>query len=236
MDSTMKYAPRLVLSSVLSLVLVAGCKKKDDPEPAPVASTGTPQVPAPDAVLRAKVRWSSTLPEQHSGTAYFGSGLGDLSTMTSVELNGLPLVDAFDPGFYTIADGGLDLSNNTATWDVIGDNGFPSFTRQNDEIVFPLTDPITSPLIVDKSDGYTLTCTAVGSADSVAFSVGFVRKVLPGNAASCHFSSADLDGLFPTSAFTVQISGITYRTETIGDKRIRFEKERAWAEPVTIVE
>jgi len=233
----MRQPLNLFFLSIVTVLFIVGCKKKDEPVVPPTGGGGTPQVQEPDAILRARVLWSYGLLEYDSGIAFFGSGPGDLNTMTSVSLNGLALTDQFETGFYTITDGGLSLDNNMANWQVVGDNGFPSFTRLNDEIAFAMVNPITSALIVDLSEGYTLTTVGVSSADSVAFTVGFARKVRPANSSSCQFSAADLASISPgTTGFVVAVSGINYRTEVIGGKRIRFEKERTWAEPVTFVE
>jgi len=227
---------KVLILLLAAMLLAPGCKKKDDDTPAAPTggTTPTPNV-APDASLRAAVRWSSSLTEQHSGTAWFSAGTNNLVTMTSVTLNGLALTDALIPEFYRIVDGGLDLSGNAAAWAVVGDNGFPSFTSVNDQIVFPLPNEITSSLTVDLSEGYTLSTWGVGNADSVAFTVGIARKVLSGTTYSCHFTAAEL-ALNPIgTGFTASIAGLTYRTEVIGGKRIQFIKERSWEEPVEFV-
>ena len=233
----MRQPVNLFLLSILSVLFIVGCKKKDEPVVPPVGGGGTPPVQEPDAILRARVLWGNGLLEYDSGIAFFGSGPGDLNTMTSVSLNGLALTDPVDPGFYSIIGGGLSLDNNIAQWEVVGDNGYPSFIRLNDVIAFPMVNPITSALTVDLSEGYTLTSVGVTGADSVVFTVGFARKVRPANSSSCYFSAADLASLTPgATGSIVAVSGINYLTEVIEGKRIRFEKERIWGEPVTFVE
>lgn len=126
---------------------------------------------------------------------------------------------------------GVDFGNGV-TWEVSGANGFGAFTHTPTNN-FPTVTEITSPDVVDKANGYTLTCSTVSGADSTLFLVGNVVKTLAGNATTCTFSASDLSGS-DNGTSLVQIVPYTMSSAVLGGKNICFGKEMVQQQSVTI--
>ena len=113
--------------------------------------------------------------------------------------------------------------SSSVNWTVSGDNGFPAFSHTPTN-AFPTVTEVTSAATVTKSAGYTLTCDAVGQADSVLFLVGDVGFTKAGNATSHTFSAADLSSLSTGPNF-VQIVPYTFSSRSYGSKNVCFINE-----------
>ncbi|MCW5899682.1 MAG: hypothetical protein KIT10_10465 [Flavobacteriales bacterium] len=234
---------------------MSGCKKDDDPPaPAPPAGGGgggsqtpgtTPNFVGADGLLAAtRVITSQDGPfgpiEFTMGVASGAFSNDDWSTFVSVgavTCNSETLT-AQSNNSYVFMPGaanpsGIDLTaSNNVTWTVAGGNGFPDFDRTITG-PFPGAGPITSSATIVRSQGYTLTSSSVLNADSVVFTLGSLVKTLPGNAASCSFSVAELETL-AAGASLVQIAPYNSTTEDIGGKTIYFVKQASRSRSVTL--
>jgi hypothetical protein len=79
-------------------------------------------------------------------------------------------------------------------WSIEGNQTTPGTNFENSE-GFPTIDAINSGGTVDKSEGYTLSTTAVSNADSVIFTIGNKYHITDGLTTSYTFSSAELSSL-----------------------------------------
>jgi hypothetical protein len=127
---------------------------------------------------------------------------------------------------------GLDF-NNDIQWEVSGANGIPTISYNADVFGFPSVSGITSADVVDKANGYTVTCNSVAGADSVLFLIGGATKTIAGNATSCNFSSAELADV-DTGASVVQIAAYVTNPVDFGSARIYFINEYVQSQSVTV--
>lgn len=126
---------------------------------------------------------------------------------------------------------GIDWSNGV-TWEVSGGNGFGAFTHTPTN-AFPTASEITSPDVVTKASGYTLSCDRISGADSVLFLVGGIHKTLGPSNTSCTFTSSELNTL-ETGTQLVQIVPYTMSSALKGGKTICFGKEMVQQLSVTV--
>ena len=233
----MKKAATLVLLITIVGILIPSCAKEKDTTPATTTTNTAPHDTSsstsspPDAILSATQGGGGVV---HSATALFIAD-SQMVSAGSVSINGLAL-DSLFPGFYTISsnNSALDLSSGAVAWHVAGANGFTGFDRDLSGTAFPAVGNITSDNLVHKASGYTFSCASMAGADSVLFSVGFLlHKMVAGNATSCTFSASELAALSNGDNWSY-ISGYKYTTDTIGGKRIRFDKIRSSAATLTV--
>lgn len=216
---------QLSTAFALSLLLFA-CSKDKEETPTPPTGGGSGSS-APDAILTA--HWN-----EYSNDNAFAVFLANDTPVDvgSVTLNnGAP--DIVSPGAYGWYLSPLDVSTNVS-WVVAGGNGFTGFTREVNFIILPQVDTITSSTEVQKSAGYTLSCTGVSDADSVEFTIGYIpSKTIAGNASSCVFTPEELAAI-PNGPSQCTVRVLSYALETIGGKRIQFQRSSVAFVNVTV--
>lgn len=240
--------------ALLAITFALGACQKDDEEPATPSGGGggtpvTPEEPSttptfPDAhgTLWAVKSFSSTATpigpidfEMGLGIAAFSNnGFTTNVNVGDVALNGTALTPGSTGAYTSVSPTSIvDIDVSSVEWVVAGGNGFAGFTRTVNDFPLPGVGTVTSAENVVRSDGYTLSCSFTGDADSVLFMVGGVAKTLEGGSSSCTFSAAELSGL-AAGANMVQIAAYSYSSEVIGGKNIYFGKETVRSKSVTI--
>lgn len=209
MNRTLNYA------WALSILLFACSKKEETPAPTPGGNT---PIIAADAVLNA--HWVEN--GEDNASAIFLANDTTTVAVGNVTLNNVT-PDGSSSGVYNWNTTPLDVSANV-TWVVPGGTGFTGFTREVNDIPLPQIDDIDSGNEVHRNSGYLLSCTGVSAADSLRFTVHFgVSKTLAGDVTSCFFTPGEL-AIVPDGPTQCVVTGISYRNETIGGKRVQFER------------
>lgn len=247
------------LLSLCGLALLAGlalaaCKKDEAENPPPQSNNNpppsnnppsiTPSFDDADGVLAAVRSFTTTSTPMGSidiilgiaSGAFSNDGFSTYANVGAVTCNGEALAAQSNNSYVYSPPAtnptGIDFTaSNNVTWNVAGGSGFTGFTRTI-ATPFPGVDPITSSSTVVRSNGYTLSTSAVANADSVIFTLGSLVRVLPGTATSCSFSASDLAGQAAGTS-VAQVVGYSYTSETIGGKKIYFVKQGARAMTIT---
>lgn len=165
-----------------------------------------------------------------NGYAFFSSTPGDtvLVLADSVYLNGYP-TEEDSLYYFSMVPGGTGQMlqmNNSATWQVWGTNGVPSFTYNftSPYPTLPL-DPAL-PDTIDHNAGFTMPLPT--SADSVTITVagnaGQALKHLSGSATTVSFSASELAGIGVAQEGLIQIDAGKYTTQTFSGKDYLFIK------------
>ncbi|MBL4709694.1 MAG: hypothetical protein JKY48_14775 [Flavobacteriales bacterium] len=224
---------QLIALSIIGLTLFA-CEKDKDDTPTPASSNSTQSTDntisftgADGTVIAVKSLSDVGIATITIGTAigvfYDNGSLVDVGTVSAEAID---LTKNANNNYTASASAtsptGISYTD-PITWSVSGANGFSSFS-ENITRGFPTANAVNSPGIVDKSDGYTLSNTAISNSDSVLFSIGNVTKTMSANTTSCTFSSAELSGLANGSNFA-SIAPYNYSNKMISSKNIYFVNE-----------
>ncbi len=125
---------------------------------------------------------------------------------------------------------------NTVEWSVEGNtsSNVPAF---NHTVTggFPNVGNVNVDETISKSDGLNLPITGVSNADSLYVNVSQVVKVLPANASTANFSSAELSSVSNGTAI-VSIAAVRYTTATYGGNTYYFLTETVKQKSVTITD
>jgi len=127
---------------------------------------------------------------------------------------------------------GISFSSEV-DWSVSGGNGFDAIDYDAFVFGFPTTQAITSEAIVNRSLGYTLSCSGVSGADSVLFNIGNVMKTLSGSSTSYTFTADELSALGAGSG-VAQISAYTTDAVDFADQKVYFINQDTRSLTVTI--
>lgn len=236
-----------------TVVLMTACKKEEPATPnTPGGGGGSSSTPSTtpvytdaDAVLAAvRVTTTQSTPigpvDVLLGVASASFSTDQFATFVnvgSVSCNGEALTPqanntyVFQPGATNPT--GIDLtSSNEVTWSITGGGGFNAFTRTVGG-PFPTSGAITSSETVVRSNGYTLTTSSVLNADSVIFTLGSLVRTLPGNASSCTFTAAELNGLAAGTSLA-QIVPYNATREVVDGKVMYFIKQASRSRTITL--
>lgn len=243
----------LLTLTCLSLILLSACKDDDNAEPTPSNNGGGSgamdyTLAESDAVLttyRSRSLMNGIASHTTAAYAVFLDEFDQGTNVGQVFLNGTELNDTLiisgipvylGHGYYAADESmGLDISGEPMAWSVTSGGGYPDFAQTINDITFPVVDTVNSSGIIDKSDGYTLSCAAISGADSVTFSLSMgPQRTVAGNVASCTFAASELAGM-PVGVSNVNITASVFSGRNISGKKVNFTKLTSTRRTVQVV-
>lgn len=223
----------LLITTIVSLAFTA-CKKNNSGATGSVSSptTNTPAkyygklIAAEGTVDSASASYQQVV-SIATFYKYPDSAITDAGT---VNCAGTQLYQLFGLTSSYIYFGGGTFSSTKIPWTV---SGSPTVTAFNYTCTrtLPSEPSPTSSMTVNRSAGYTLTCTGT-NADSVEFKIDdgnfSVVKRLKGSATSCSFSATELNTLSAgiNKDSYIGVNGINFETATINGKAYMFQSAR----------
>jgi hypothetical protein len=146
-------------------------------------------------------------------------------------------LSVFDNGSYSTysqtSATGLDFSGNP-DWTVSGAGDIPSFSHTADR-GFPGISKITSPDVINRANGYTVTFQGnMTNTDSVIWVVGSKQFSTTAAMNSRTFTAAELSDLTPGAGNIIQVAAYNIDSEVYGGKTFYFINEKVVTKTVTV--
>lgn len=150
----------------------------------------------------------------------------------TVKAGGQSLIQIFGAGSPYLYFGAGTFSGSKIPWTISGSGTVSSFNYTCSKSL-PSAPTPTSALTINRSMGYTFTCTTT-IADSIEFDIddgmNSVTKVLKGNATSYTFSASELNSLVAgnNKKSYISVKGINYESAVKNGKGYSFQSVKSY--------
>ncbi len=246
-NSAFRFGRLAAMVTIVAVSFSACNTEDDDTPPSTSGGTPTPQINDGHGTFVAAKTVTTIDPgfgvppqeiEFGIGVAVFFNGTDystyiDGGTVTCED----ETLSRFDNGTYSTYSQtsvtGLEFSGN-ANWDVTGAGDIPAFSHTADR-GFPGISAISSPDVITRANGYTVTFDgAMSNTDSVIWVVGSKQFSTTGAVNSRTFTADELSDLQTGAGNIIQVAAYNIDSEVYGGKTFYFINEKVVTKTVTV--